>query len=71
MSKERPYEFVPTCALLILLNEYGRMIREGDFKKNNDYELMLKELDVRFFYQREESKQISIDEYMRGRRKNG
>lgn len=70
MSKQRPYEFVPTCAILILINEYAKAIREGDFKKNKDYELMLKELDIRFFTIKENNKQISIEEYMRSR-KNG
>lgn len=65
MSKERPYEHVPTIALVILINEYIKMIQE-DYKKQQDLDKMLDEMKNRF-KKPEQDKQISIEEYMRSR----
>jgi hypothetical protein len=67
MSKERPYQFVPTTAMVILINEYLKLIQE-DFKKQKDLDLMLEEMKQRFSLPQED-KQISIEEYMRSRSK--
>ena len=68
MSKERPYEYVPTIALIILIEAYDKMIREGDFKKQYDFDLIYQEFETRFKIKEEEDKQISIEEYMRSRK---
>lgn len=47
MSKLRPYEFVPTVALLILVREYEKLVNNGDFKKQRDLDLMIQELNER------------------------
>lgn len=69
---ERPYQYVPTTAILILIVEYKKIVDAGDFKKTNDLELMKEELDFRFCSKLSEKnkKQISIEEYMRERKKN-
>ena len=70
MSKERPYEFVPTYAIAILISEYARLINTGFFKLQPDLDKMKEELDRRFA-KPEEDKQITIEEYIRSRNKNG
>ena len=67
MSKTRPYEYVPTYAIAILIEEYERLIKVGFFRLQNDLEKMKAEMQLRFS-QPEEDKQISIDEYMRSRK---
>ena len=69
MSKERPYEHIPTIALIILIEAYDKMIREGDFKKQQDFDLMYAEFEERMTIQKEIAKQITIEEYMRSRNK--
>lgn len=66
MSKEKPYEYVPTYALAVLIAEYERLIGVGFFKLQSDLDKMKKELDERF-EQKEEDRQITIEEYMRKR----
>lgn len=68
MSKDRPYEFVPSYALAVLVSEYERLVKAGFFKLQNDLDKMKAELNKRF-NNIEEDKQISIEEYMRGRDK--
>ena len=67
MSKEKPYEYVPTYALAILISEYERLINVGFFKLQPDLDKMKLEINKRFAIP-EEDKQISIEEYMRGRK---
>lgn len=69
MSKERPYEFVPTYAIAILISEYERLVNAGFFKLQSDLDKMQAELDKRF-ERPVEDKQITIDEYLRKRNKN-
>ena len=68
MSKERPYEFVPTYALIILTTEYAKLIRDGNFKSQIDLEKVQKELETRFTFLQEEDRQISIEEWQRTRK---
>lgn len=68
MSKIRPYEFVPTFAIVILLEEYGNLVKAGMFKLKPEFDKMKEELDIRFAKPKED-KQISIEEYMRSRSK--
>lgn len=49
MSKDRPYEFVPTIAILILIENYKKFIDSGDFKYTNDMIKLKEELDRRFY----------------------
>ena len=69
MSKERPYEFVPTYAIAILIGEYERLISAGFFKLQPDLDKMKLEFNKRF-EKPEEDKQISIEEYIRSRNKD-
>ena len=68
MSKERPYEFVPTYALAVLISEYERIVEAGMFRYKDDLETMKAEMQLRFA-KPEENKQISIKEYIKGRSK--
>lgn len=70
MSKERPYEFVPTYALALLINSYEEYVKQGFFKLQKDLDKMNEEWVVRF-KKPEEDRQISIEEYMRSKNKNG
>lgn len=70
MSKEKPYEFVPTYALAVLADHYEQLIKSGFFKLQKDLDLMKEELNKRFA-KPEEDRQITIEEYMRGRKKDG
>ena len=58
----RPYEYVPLIALIILIQEYSKMVKDN-FKMQKDLEQMVDELNIRFNIPSD--KQISIDEYMR------
>lgn len=68
MSKERPYEFVSTYALAVLTDHYEQLVKSGFFKLQKDLDKMKAELEIRFA-KKEEDKQISIEEYMRSRKK--
>lgn len=67
MSKDRPYEFVPTYALAVLISEYERLVKAGFFKLQPDLDKMQSELNNRFLIPQQD-KQISIEEYMRSRK---
>ena len=67
MSKERPYECVPTYAIAILICEYERLVNAGFFKLQKDLDLMKAEMNKRF-EKPEKDKQMSIDEYIRSRK---
>ena len=71
MSKERPYEFVPTYALAILIDHYEQLVKTGFFKLQKDLDLMKQEMDIRFNRPIEDDRQISIEEYMRSKKKDG
>ena len=58
---ERPYEKVPLIGLVILIENYTKMVNEN-FNMQHDLDQMIEELNIRFGY---EDKQITIDEYMR------
>lgn len=60
----RPYEYVPLIALIILIQEYSKMVKD-DFKYQKDLDQMQEEIKIRFNI--ENDKQISIDEYLRSR----
>ena len=68
MSKERPYEFVPTYALALLISSYEEYVRQGFFKLQDDLNKMNEEWVIRF-KKPEEDRQITIEEYMRSRKK--
>lgn len=68
MSKERPYEFVPTYALAVLADHYEQLVNTGFFKLQKDLDKMKEELNRRFA-KPEEDRQITIEEYMRSRKK--
>lgn len=70
MSKERPYEFVSTYAIAYLIEEYKRLVNSGMFRLQDDLNKMEEELNIRFA-KPEEDRQISIEEYIRSRNKNG
>ena len=67
-NKERPYEFVPTYALALLISSYEEYVKQGFFKLQDDLDKMNEEWVIRF-KKPEEDRQISIEEYMRSRRK--
>lgn len=67
MSKERPYEFVPTYALALLISNYEEYVKQGFFKLQNDLDKMNEEWVIRF-KKPEKDRQISIEEYMRSRK---
>ena len=66
MSKNKPYEYVPTYALAILIDHYEQLIKSGFFKLQKDLDLMKEEFNSRFTIP--DDKQISIDEYIRSRK---
>lgn len=66
MSKEKPYEYVPTYALAYLIQEYTRLVNAGMFKLQTDLDKMQQELNDRFKLPQQD-KQISIKEYMKKR----
>jgi hypothetical protein len=63
MSKERPYEYVPTYAIAVLQQEYSKLIQIGFFRLQKDLDKMNEEMGIRFDTQKMEDKQISIEEY--------
>ena len=65
---ERPYKYVPTVALFILIDKYKQIVNSGDFKKQRDLSEMKEELDIRFYTKKTDDRQISIEEYMRSRK---
>lgn len=65
---ERPYKYVPTVALFILIDKYKQIVNSGDFKKQRDLTEMKEELDIRFYTKKTDDRQISIEEYMRSRK---
>ena len=67
MSKERPYEYVPTYAIAVLISEYERLVKAGFFKLQPDLDKMQDELNKRFAIIKED-RQITIEEYMRNRK---
>ena len=67
MSKQRPYEFVPLYALMVLIQHYEGLIKEGYFKQQEELDLMKAELEIRF-KKPQQDKQITIEEYMRNRK---
>ena len=64
---ERPYKYVPTAALCILIDKYKQIVNSGDFKKQKDLDEINEELNIRF-YTKKDDRQISIEEYMRSRK---
>lgn len=67
MSKQRPYEFIPTYALALLISNYEEYVKQGFFKLQNDLNKMNEEWVIRF-KKPEKDRQISIEEYMRSRK---
>ena len=67
MSKIRPYEFVPTYAIVLLINEYENLVKSGMFKLQADLDKMKEEINIRLALPQQD-KQISIEEYMRSRK---
>lgn len=64
---ERPYKYVPTVALCILVEQYKNFVNSGDFKKQKDLDEINEELNIRF-YTKKDDRQISIEEYMRSKK---
>ena len=60
----RPYKEVPLIALIILIENYTKMVKDN-FHYQKDLDQMLEEINIRFNI--EDNKQISIDEYLRKR----
>lgn len=60
----RPYEYVPLIALIILIENYSKMVKDN-FNMQKDLDQMVEELNIRFNIPN--NKQISIDEYLRKR----
>ena len=60
----RPYKEVPLIALIILIENYTKMVKDN-FHYKKDLDLMLEEINIR--YNIEDNKQITIDEYLRKR----
>lgn len=74
MSKERPYEYVPTYAIAVLQQEYSKLIQVGFFKLQSDLDKMNEEISIRFENKKLDERQISIEEYTKslkkGKKKN-
>lgn len=62
----RPYKDVPMIALIILIENYTKMVKDNETYQK-DLDQMIEEIDIRF--KKEDNKQITIDEYIR--RRNG
>ena len=62
----RPYKEIPLIAMIILIQEYSKMVKDN-YKFQEDLDQMLKELNIRFNIDKEEIKQITIEEYLRKR----
>lgn len=63
MSKERPYQYVPTYAIAVLQQEYSRLIQVGFFRLQSDLDKMNEEMSIRYDIKKMENNQISIEEY--------
>lgn len=63
MSKERPYEYVPTYAIAVLQQEYSKLIQVGFFRLQSDLDKMNEEMGIRFENKKLDERQISIEEY--------
>ena len=74
MSKERPYEYVPTYAIAVLQQEYSKLIQVGFFRLQSDLDKMNDEMSIRFENKKMDERQISIEEYTKslkkGKKKN-
>ena len=74
MSKERPYEYVPTYAIAVLQQEYSKLIQVGFFILQSDLDKMNDEMSIRFENKKMDERQISIEEYTKslkkGKKKN-
>ena len=62
---ERPYEKVPLIAMIILIQEYSKLVKDN-FKMQKDLDQMVEELNIRFNIPSD--KQITIDDYLRSRK---
>ena len=60
----RPYKDVPMIALIILIENYTKMVKDNE-NYQKDLDLMIEEIDIRF--NKADDKQITIDEYIRRR----
>lgn len=45
--ENRPYQYVPLIALLILIENYSKMVKE-DFKLQKDLDQMIEEINIRY-----------------------
>lgn len=54
--EERPYQYVPLIALLILIENYSKLIHDGNFKLQNDLDKMIDEINLRFGNTRKKEK---------------
>jgi multidrug efflux pump subunit AcrB len=70
MSKERPYEYVPTYAIAVLQQEYSKLIQVGFFKLQSDLDKMNEEMSIRFDTKKLDERQISIEEYTKSLKNN-
>ena len=71
MSKERPYEYVPTYAIAVLQQEYSKLIQVGFFKLQSDLDKMNEEINIRFDNKKLDERQISIEEYTKSLKPKG
>lgn len=71
MSKERPYEYVPTYAIAVLQQEYSKLIQVGFFRLQNDLDKMNEEMSIRFENKKIDERQISIEEYTKSLKPKG
>lgn len=63
---KRPYKEIPLIAMIILIQEYSKMVKDN-YKFQEDLDQMLEELNIRFNIDKEDIKQITIEEYLRKR----
>lgn len=71
MSKERPYEYVPTYAIAVLQQEYSKLIQVGFFRLQSDLDKMNDEMSIRFENKKMDERQISIEEYTKSLKPKG
>ena len=67
---KRPYKEIPLIAMIILIQEYSKMVKDN-YKFQEDLDQMLEELNIRFNIDKEDIKQITIEEYLRKREPAG
>ena len=60
----RPYKDVPLIGLIILVQEYTKMVKENN-KMQKDLDQMIEEINIRFNIK--DDNQITIDDYLRSR----